>query len=90
MTPSAICYKPLIKTGHIAENITACPTKCNDSKSEERAKATGESECECGEDLLLCSFWARRTNYIVDMHVINMIDAKSYCKRPPEKVLGDR
>jgi hypothetical protein len=83
MTPSAICDRPLIQTGCIAENTTACPTKCNDCKSEERAEATGKSECG---DLILLGFWAGRTGCIMDVYVTDM-KAKSYCNRLPEKVL---
>jgi hypothetical protein len=36
--------------------------------------------------VLLRGFWARGTDCIVDVHVTNT-DVKSYCKRPPDKVL---
>jgi hypothetical protein len=84
MMPSAICNKPLIKPGHVAEKTMTCPTNGIDLKSNKENKVSGESDCG---DLLLRGFWARSTDCIVDVRVTNT-DAKSYCnKRAPAKVL---
>jgi hypothetical protein len=82
MTPSAIRDEPLIRTGRVAEKTMTCPTIGIDSKLKEN-DVTGESD---RGDLLLRGFWARGTDCIVDVRVTDT-DAKSYCKRPPDKVL---
>jgi hypothetical protein len=85
MTPSAICDEPLIHTGPVAENIKACPTIGIDSNPKSSKEPEVASESNQG-DLLLQGFWARGTDCIVDVRVTDT-DAKSYCKRPPDKVL---
>jgi hypothetical protein len=85
MKPSAICNEPLIRTGRVAEKDTACPTKENDSNMKSNKELEIASKSNRG-DLRFQGFWARGTDCIVDVHVTNM-DAKSYCKQPPDKVL---
>jgi hypothetical protein len=83
MTPSAIRDEPLIRPGRVAEKTTTCPTTGIDLTSSKEKDATGESD---RGDLLLRGFWARGTDCIVDVRVTDT-DAKSYCKRDPDKIL---
>jgi hypothetical protein len=83
MPPSAICNKPLIKPGRVAEKATTCPTNGIDLKSNKEIEVCGESH---RGDLLLQGFWARGTDCIVEVRVTDM-GAKSYCERSPAKVL---
>ncbi len=77
LTPSAICNKPLICSCCAAEKITTCPSKPTSDKP--------ASKDDRG-DILLCGFWARSTDCIMDVRVTDT-DAKSYRHKDPAKVL---
>ena len=49
--------------------------------------ATGKDK---DSDLLICGFWPRSTDYILDVRVTDTADAKSYRKQGPAKVLEAR
>jgi hypothetical protein len=84
MTPSAICDVPLIRPGHVvAEKTIACPTNRINSKLNKENEVTSKSK---HSDLLLQGFWARGTNCIVDVRVMDT-DAKTYASNLQPKSL---
>jgi hypothetical protein len=80
-TPSAVRDEPLIH-GRANENMKTSPNKITNQNIDKEA-ATGEDE---RGDLLIRGFWTAGTDCILDVRVTDT-DSKSYCKRPPSKVL---
>jgi hypothetical protein len=83
-TPSAVRDEPLIRSGRVAEKVNVLASK--DANQPDPTTQEAAPEDERG-DLLIRGFWARGTDCILDVRVTDT-DAKSYCKRPPAKVLG--
>ena len=77
LTPSAIRDEPLIRPCRAAKDQNTSPASNNSEKP--------ATEDDRG-DILLRGFWARGTDFIVDVRVTDL-DAKTYCKRDPDKVL---
>jgi hypothetical protein len=82
-TPSAVCNKPLIRSGHVADDEKALAPNGTNQHEPTTQEATPEDE---RGDLLIRAFWTRGTDCILDVRVTDM-DAKSYCKQPPAKVI---
>jgi hypothetical protein len=84
-TPSAVRDEPLILSGRVAEKVKPLePSSANNQQEPTTQEAAPEDE---RGDLLIRGFWAKGTDCILDVRVTDT-DAKSYCKRPPAKVLA--
>jgi hypothetical protein len=81
--PSAVRDEPLIRSGRVADDKKALAP--NSTNQPEPTTQEAAPEDERGE-LLIRGFWMRGTDCILDVRVTDT-DAKSYCKRPPAKVI---